>query len=316
MNFFTSIGLARTLSLALGPVMKFLFGLPGASAIAFVLGSISGYPIGAVATAELYQNGHITKKDAEKMLAFCNNSGPLFVIGCVGICLLGSRTSGIILYVSHIISAILVGIIFKILKSKNSASPLVLESCKTPKEAVSHFIVSITNSIETLAKICGIITIFAVFTSFIPVIPNAKILNLSISAILEITKGLFEISQFPFDYHLKLAIMSLVLSFSGICILLQVLSVIKNTDLSIAPYFFGKLIQGFISFFLTRIFVNFIPSKHEICSKITSNVTSNFYILNSVPRHCTTCLLLAIFATIFVYIGAKKQINNCRYKSS
>ena len=67
--------------------MRPLFNVPGIGGFAFVMGLISGYPVGAKIVSDFRENGSITKDEGERMLAFTNNSGPLFIISSVGISL-------------------------------------------------------------------------------------------------------------------------------------------------------------------------------------------------------------------------------------
>ena len=64
-------------------IMSPLFNVPGESAYAFILGLISGYPVGAKIVTDLRNRNLCSKDEGERMLAFTNNSGPLFIIGTV-----------------------------------------------------------------------------------------------------------------------------------------------------------------------------------------------------------------------------------------
>lgn len=90
----------------LTPIMRPLFNVPGESAFAFLMGLISGYPVGAKIVSNFMEEGICTKEEAERMLAFSNNSGPLFIVGTVGISLFGSTQIGILLFVTHILACI------------------------------------------------------------------------------------------------------------------------------------------------------------------------------------------------------------------
>ena len=46
---------------------------------ALLLGLICGYPMGAKLTADLFREGKITKSEAQYLLTFCNNPGPVFI---------------------------------------------------------------------------------------------------------------------------------------------------------------------------------------------------------------------------------------------
>ena len=69
-------------------IMRPLFNVPGIGGFAFVMGLISGYPVGAKVVADFRENKLVTKDEGERLLAFTNNSGPLFILSSVGISLL------------------------------------------------------------------------------------------------------------------------------------------------------------------------------------------------------------------------------------
>lgn len=108
------------LSIKLDKYMKPIFNLPGVASFPFVMGLISGYPVGAKIVSDLYSNYLCTQKEAERMLAFTNNSGPLFIIGTVGCSFYSNTSIGILLLISHILSSICVGIILGIISRINS----------------------------------------------------------------------------------------------------------------------------------------------------------------------------------------------------
>ena len=66
-------------------IMKPLFNVNGKGSFAFIMGIISGYPIGAKIAANFRKNNICSKEECERLLSFTNNSGPLFIIGTVGI---------------------------------------------------------------------------------------------------------------------------------------------------------------------------------------------------------------------------------------
>ena len=95
----------------LDKIMRPLFNVPGIGGFAFVMGLISGYPVGAKIVSDFRKDGLVTKDEGERMLAFTNNSGPLFILSSVGIGLLGDSKTGLLLLCTHILSCITVGII-------------------------------------------------------------------------------------------------------------------------------------------------------------------------------------------------------------
>ena len=86
---------------------KVVFGLSPGGAYVFLLGLLTGYPMGAKLTADLYYAGKISRQEAEYLLTFCNNPSPAFLITYVGhICLEGKLHIGFlvgILFLSDMI---------------------------------------------------------------------------------------------------------------------------------------------------------------------------------------------------------------------
>lgn len=76
----------------------------GIGGYAFIMGIISGYPVGAKIVTEFRKNGNCSRAEAERLLSFTNNSGPLFIIGTIGVSMFGNTLIRIIIiYHSYII---------------------------------------------------------------------------------------------------------------------------------------------------------------------------------------------------------------------
>ena len=101
------------LGVKLNKIMRPIFNVPGEGAFPLIMGIISGYPVGAKIVTNFRKNGICTKEEGERLLTFTNNSGPLFIIGTVGISLFGNTTIGLLLFVTHLLSCLTVGFIFR-----------------------------------------------------------------------------------------------------------------------------------------------------------------------------------------------------------
>lgn len=82
-NLLSHTNVIKYVSKACNKFMRPIFNVPGECAYAFILGLISGYPVGAKIVTDLNDNNLCTTEEAERMLCFTNNSGPLFIIGTV-----------------------------------------------------------------------------------------------------------------------------------------------------------------------------------------------------------------------------------------
>ena len=67
------------------PVFARLFGLSKAGCYPAVIGLLSGYPVGAKTTAQLYKEGMLSKEEAQYLLTFCNNASPMFLLEYIGV---------------------------------------------------------------------------------------------------------------------------------------------------------------------------------------------------------------------------------------
>ena len=107
------LGAVDALARRLAPAAARLFGVSGAGAAVFLLGLSGGYPLGAASIRALYRDGLLQKDEAEHLLAFCDNSGPAFAVGALGVGVFGSAGWGMLLWGIHAISAAAVGILFR-----------------------------------------------------------------------------------------------------------------------------------------------------------------------------------------------------------
>ena len=99
--------------------MKPLFNISGEGSFALIMGIISGYPVGAKIAVNFRNNNILPKEECERLLSFTNNSGPLFIIGTVGITMFGSSTIGLLLLTTHILACLTVGFLFRFWKGSS-----------------------------------------------------------------------------------------------------------------------------------------------------------------------------------------------------
>ena len=55
---------------------------------------------------------------------------------------------------------------------------------------------------------------------------------------------------------LNVCFISSLIGFGGLSVLFQVYSIIAKEKISIKPYFYGKILQGVLSFFITWFLIN------------------------------------------------------------
>lgn len=277
-NFVNSIGRF------LNKIMKPLFNIRGEGAFAFIMGLISGYPVGAKIACNFRENNICSKEECERLLSFTNNSGPLFIIGTVGISMFGNSTIGLLLLITHILACITVGIIFRFWKINSSSPKYVVGNKNSNYKKYKNVTFSnlgevlgksISNSISTILMIGGFVVIFSSIISILRasgilnslvvlLTPTFNFLHLDssfiygiVTGLLEITNGISFISSINIKHiSVNIIITAFLLGCGGLSVLLQVWSITSKTDLSIKPYFYGKLLHGILAAFYTFVLIN------------------------------------------------------------
>ncbi|MBQ9992390.1 MAG: hypothetical protein IJP33_03060, partial [Firmicutes bacterium] len=95
----------------MSPLCRKVFHLPGEAGAAIVLGFTSGFPTGAAVCASLLDKNSIAKQDAERLICFTNNAGPLFITITVCTAVLDMPQTGIFLLAIHYGISLIYGII-------------------------------------------------------------------------------------------------------------------------------------------------------------------------------------------------------------
>ncbi len=297
-------GFCEALSKIFAPVMQPLFGINPSGSAAFILGIISGYPLGAVTACQLFQSSYLSKEEAERLLAFCNNSGPLFILCSVGIGLFSSIKTGILLYIAHILGAVTVGVILKLF-SKPIYNPRVGSISVEEKNTGQIFSLSLQNAVSSILTVCGAVVFFSVVSSLImDFIPDFTLKPI-LYGLLEFAGGNAQISVSNLNYTEKLILSCIITGFAGLCVHIQVLGVVASYGLRLKTYITGKIMHGIFAgiyaFFIIKL------SELEVIKKATlPNMSYGFFI--------SAVLIFSVIAFIFIlhFIGRlrKPQVKN------
>ena len=336
--------IAKIFGKLLSKIMRPLFNIPGEGAYAFIMGVISGYPVGAKIVSDFYERGICTKDEAERMIAFTNNSGPLFIIGTVGILLFGSSTIGILLFITHLLSAISVGLIFGISSkvasytskkytsryksvsntNKNFTSKNNLRVSNTNTSSINNSPLSdlgeilsssISKSISNILQIGGFVILFSVILS---------ILNrLNIISWLSIVLTNFNI---PYDFSNGL-ISGIIELTNGINVVCKIQTKAISSTITLCAFLLGFGGFSILLQVLSIISKYGLSVKNYFCGKILQGILAAFYTLFTI-RHCSIfnldipinaitsnvssyeiwlTLVLSIIITIIIFSNQKKK---------
>ena len=293
------LGLAGYLGRALDPFMRPLFNVSGSCASAFALGFIGGYPVGAKTAISLYEKGMCTKTEAERLLSFCNNSGPAFILGVVGAGVFGSSKVGVLLYLAHAAASVCIGILFRFYKAGGKGKR---EARATPQFHAERFTVAFTGSIKnsflSTLNICAFVVFFTVvirmlFLSGIlsgaaramgfllaPLGFTTEWAERLLTGFIEISSGVWTLSGSG-ALAGRLSMAAFMLGWAGVSVHCQVLSFIGGSGLSVRTYIIGKMLHGGLSAafigILFRIFPFELPASAYLAEQVASLATLDFH---------------------------------------
>ncbi len=225
------------------PLMRKIFKIDGISSFVFIMSLLTGFPSNSKYTKELLINNKISPSSATKILLFTHFSNPLFVIGTITT-LLNFKMALLVLF-AHYLGNIIVGIIFR-RKYIDNSSELILKNDEKPFGIV--LLSSIKSAIDTLLLIYGTMTFFLIVSDIVNnIFSFSPLVKCIISGIFEFTQGLKYTSMLSLSLRYKAILMGMFISFGGISVHAQILSIISDTLIKYKPFLIARLIHAFIT---------------------------------------------------------------------
>ncbi|MGN0986168.1 MAG: nucleoside recognition domain-containing protein [Candidatus Enterenecus sp.] len=281
------LGLAAYLGRALERVMRPLFRVGGSCAAAVVLGFIGGYPVGARTALQLYEQGQCSKAEAERLLSFCNNSGPAFILGVVGAGVFGDSRVGLLLYLTHAAASLLVGLLFRFHGGREEPRPLRRPKPIQTVTIPAAFTGAVTRALQSTLNICAFVVFFSVvlqlLTAYGVLGAVARALALLgfqeewarrlVAGLLELSSGVSSLAG-EGGVVGRVSMAAFMLGWAGLSVHCQVLSFLVDSGLSARTYLAGKLCHGLIAAGLTWLLARFIPFSQPVSSYLAQQTES------------------------------------------
>ena len=247
-----SMGFGEWISPLFAGLMGPLFRLPGQASSALLLGLVGGYPIGARTAADLYRQGLLTAGEAERLLAFCNNSNPVFLVSVLGSGVFGSVRVGVWLWLIHIFSALVTGILFRGGgRSAGRQHPARDFPCRSVSFS-SAFVKAVRSAAAGMLSVCAFLVLFYVLAS--PLAALGGRLGTALVGIVE----LFSLTPLLTPNRFGLILAAGCAGWGGLSVLCQTASVLDGSGLRFRNCFWGKLTQGLLSALLAAVLSGYI----------------------------------------------------------
>lgn len=258
----TELGVAEILATKFKLFPK-IFKVPSVAVYVFVLSILSGYPVGAKIVADLYESGNITKEEAYKITTFTSNSGPMFILGSVGIGMFANKKLGIIILISHILGALINGLIYRNHKEKNleKNKKIIVKNNLSLGELM-------WNTVNSVLIIGGFIALFFVIIEilnnlhiFSPISNlfssifncNSNIFNAIFNGIFEITRGCLDISKLGLNEFFSGLLCTFIISFGGLATAMQAFVFLKKFDMRFSFFIKQKITHAIFASIISII---------------------------------------------------------------
>ena len=232
------------------------FHVSSSGSYAVLIGFLCGYPMGAKTIADLVRSHHISKEEGQYLLSFCNNTSPMFIIGYL---VLQNFQDQKLLLPSLIIlmaTPILCSFFFRLRYSNEKL--FLVNSMQKSNTVTFHFELfdqAIMNGFETLTKVGGYIVVFSILLLFTKNLPHSTIF-----AFLEITNGIPCILNTDLSFEIQFSFCLTLVSFGGLCSVVQTRAMIQDSGLSIRPYIKEKLITAMVTSLISYLYMILIRS--------------------------------------------------------
>lgn len=267
----------------LSPVTERLFGLPSDLFVIMLLSMLGGYPIGAKLINEAIENGRLTPEKGGKMLNYCTNAGPAFIVAAVGSGILNSKSLGYILLFSHLAASFIICIFYRFFSGKAFYS----SNSKAQKISVAdNFVLSASDGAGVTINICGFVILFSAINSYIEYYSYKFPFLKPVLYLTEVTTAVTKTKN--------IYLISFLLGFAGLCIWCQVLAVGKKIKINLFSFAVSRALHGALSSWLTALILKLFD--------ITLPTFSNNQSFNALTSVSGTALSVALFIMGIVFI--------------
>lgn len=237
---------------------RFVFCLPARAGVIFIMSLVGGFPVGAKLISDSVKNHALTRNQGKRMLLFCVNPGPAFVINMIGVSLIGSYRAGVILFVSLCVASLTAGIVSRLFKSKEGEE-LLSPLSKDPYPLID----AVNESVESILRMCAWIVIFSAFLGVVDTLPVEEGGKEWLTMVAEVTKGCSTcVKKYPLPF------MAFVLGWSGFSVHAQLMPYIAVSGLKYKHFAVARVFNATVSLGVAGILFKLFPCKVSVFSNL------------------------------------------------
>lgn len=220
---------------------RYFLGLSSIGWYGIAMSFLGGYPTGVATAVSLYKKGSLSKTEAEDLIPFCNNSGPGFFVGVLGVGVFGCVKKGLFLYGIHVLTALWGILMFPRKRQYNIRFTHEKEREKHPFPKV--FQEALGDTCNAMIRICGLVILFSLIRGLIGTVLPTFLMRYM--GLLELSSGLLATGKDD------LVLWAVYMGWGGLCVHMQAMNLWQEAGLKIRGYFPRKALHGIMSAMLT-----------------------------------------------------------------
>lgn len=237
-DFTVRSGLSEIIGKVSAPFTQKFFRLPGSASCAVFMSLVGGFPVGARMTAQLIETSCVSKSQGRRMMLFCVNGGPAFVIGAVGAEMLSSVKAGVLIYIALVCASLTVGFLlrFTAKEEKNEETrPVALFDGYAISESVRQ-------TVQAMLGICAWILLFDCIVSFADRFIKNEVLSSLFGMLAEVTAGSAAAAK-----KLPSFMTAAVVGWSGLAIHCQIFPYLKTAELKLRTFWLFRFVNAVLA---------------------------------------------------------------------
>ncbi len=258
------------------PYTRFGLGIRDKEApAALILSWLGGFAVAAKTVSRLYEDGRVSRSQAELLLVCAVGSSPAFVVNTVGLLMLHSVRLGICLFFALFLSSLACGLLI----ARIFPFPSTQAFCrKAEQKAVqpAGLVPAVGRAVSTTLTVCGFVLFFScvsnclqtVLAQLVPISPAARFVS---DAFLEVTGGCLSGSRLPAAFA-PIACCT-ALSILSLSVFLQVRA-LASRELSLDLLLWSRPLHLAFSLLFLRLLLRFVPASSDVISTLADQVIS------------------------------------------
>lgn len=257
-NFLTSTPAGDWIARPFAPLSR-LLRIPRPAMTIVVLSLVGGYPVGAKLLTDAVRRGALPARTADRMLAFCVNCGPAFLITGIGVGIFRNLSSGVVIYLSQIIACLAVGCLSGIGKAADPWNAPRTGTASGPPSPSRTLVCSVNEATRTMATICAFVTAFSALLSAAS-LPLSRLpgdAGRLVFGLLEVTAGCSGLPELTACNPLLAAVV--FTAFGGICVILQICAILHGSGISLRTFLLWRIPYTLISLGVSELLFCCLP---------------------------------------------------------